>query len=136
MYYETFKTRVFEIVYGSAENSYATTHGVILDSSRWDDYISVRWLINGEMGGSCWGDKPSPISPEEPVDITPVLAAILEDLAPTITFLQFNKLQDTIIESDKDSYSEYYGNWSEYAVRRFSVQAFYDALIEMGYLND
>lgn len=139
MEYETFRKIVEEIAYGPERNWKTPEHGVDLDYNRGDDsdpHLQVRWRTAGAEGGSCWGDEARPIYPEEPVDITPVLAAILEAIAPVITFLQFMSLQRNLVESDTSSYSEYYGNWNEYAIRRIHIRKLYDQLKELGYLND
>ena len=140
MEYEEFKEIVEEIGYGPKNTWDTPKHGVSLDyQGRYADggeALMVSWKTGGAEGGSCWGDEPYAISPEEPVDLTPVLAAILGAVAPSISFLQFMELQRELIESDRRSHHEYYGNWTEEAVRFITIKKLYDALKEMGCLND
>ena len=101
-----------------------------------DNYIAVSWLVRGEGGGNCWGDSPTPLGSERPVDLEPLLTMFLEDEVPEVSFLQYTKLKRECFEEYERSEHEYYGNWSEYDGIALNIQKLYDSLVEMGYISN
>lgn len=101
-----------------------------------EDYIAVAWMVDGEQGGNCWGDSPSRVSAEDPIDLEPLLTMFLEDEVPQVTFLQYTKLKRECFEEYERSEREYYGNWSEHDGIALNIQKLYDSLVEMGYISN
>jgi hypothetical protein len=63
--------------------------------------LSVEWEVGGMHGGNCW-DNRSPsayISSNPPEDLTE-LDNILEKFRPTLTFLQYRKLTNELVEKE------------------------------------
>lgn len=98
------------------------------------DYYSVEWRVGGLTGGSCWGDDAN-----QPVDADPepdmeYLDSFLEKIAPNITFLQYKKLLRETVTYDTYSDNDYYGNYSNYSVKKITFDALYDSLVAGGFL--
>lgn len=101
-----------------------------------EDYIAVAWMVDGEQGGNCWGDSPSRVSAEDPIDLEPLLTMFLEDEVPQVTFLQYTKLRRECFEEYERSESEYYGNWSRHKGIALNMRKLYDELVELGYITN
>jgi hypothetical protein len=97
------------------------------------DWYGTYCNIGGYSGGDCWGGEATPyITGETPEEIKS-FDTILEHFAEDIKFMQYRKLYSTLIETDTygDSY-DYYGNRSNYTIKRFNLQSLYNKLVEMG----
>lgn len=101
-----------------------------------EDYIAVAWKTAGAEGGSCWGDEPYPISPEDPIDLVPLLTMFFEDEVPQVTFLQYTKLCRECFEEYSHEEGGYYGNWYRYNGIALNVRKLYDMLVEMGHIKN
>lgn len=97
--------------------------------------LEVRWTTGGVSGGSCW-DSSNPrsyVSSEIPEELNSI-DIILEKLNPEITFIQYKRLTAGLVKSDSYSQNEYYGNSTNYAVKRVDLKELYEALLEKGLL--
>jgi len=97
--------------------------------------LSVSWIVGGQSGGSCWGDEPTPISGDSEPPMKE-LDAILKEVAPTISYLDYRKLATLIKEGDGESDWEYYGNYTDRRVKTLYAKDLYDFLKSMGYIQD
>jgi hypothetical protein len=98
-----------------------------------DDTLVYEWVSGGQSGGSCWGNEYYAQSPEQPPTLT-IIDFVLESLAPTITYLQYRRVAAAMVSGDKRS-NDYYGNYTNYEIRKITIPALYEALTGMGYLK-
>lgn len=94
-------------------------------------YIYVEWSTGGTRGGSCWGDSENYAytSDDQPSDLTD-LDLIIENIASEITFMEYKKITRNIIETDSRSVDEYYGNSTNYAMKKCNLEKLYTVLVE------
>ena len=76
--------------------------------------VYMRWVSGGVSGGNCWGDKPSPRTPDKKPQFK-ALDLVLKELKPNITFLEFREIEG-LIQSSDDYENEYYGNRYDYTM--------------------
>lgn len=97
--------------------------------------LRVKWETGGVGGGSCWEDSnPQPYtSNEQPEELTD-LDNLLEEIAPNITFLQYRNLAK-LIKNSSYTQNEYYGNCTNYAIKKIYIKELYDYLVEKGWLS-
>ena len=91
--------------------------------------LMVSWSTGGASGGNCWNDN-EPVaytSDEEPRQLEG-LDAILEKLAPTMTWFAYRRIQKQIETLSHQEY-EYYGNFTNYQIIRISYAKLYEALV-------
>lgn len=88
--------------------------------------LYVSWSNGGISGASCWRGKPYREPPEKPKDID-ILDAVLESIAPTISFLAYKRLCKKI-RVDSTTERDYYGNYHETAFKFLTIQDLYDFL--------
>lgn len=96
-----------------------------------DGYVTKKWMTGGAWGGSCWGGNPGDYSPsadKEP-DLT-VIDYALETYTPDIKFSKAKKVFD-LVEYDDETQHEYYGNHTNYGIKRISVARLYEFIQEM-----
>ena len=101
----------------------------LVDSS--EEYCYYSWCTGGMGGGSCWGDSPERFAgSEEPQSAEGgnVFIALMESYAPDISFLKFRRLQSELIHDGEYSEIEYYGNFSDFHVKFFSLKDLYNAI--------
>lgn len=91
--------------------------------------IEIRWETGGARGGDCWGGTAESYSCSDPEPDFEELDKVLENVCPAITFLQYRKVASKVIEEDTDARREYYGNHTEYGVKRVVLRDLYDALV-------
>lgn len=97
-------------------------------------YFYWQWSTGGVRGGSCWDtgeDNHYHYDSDETEPKVTVLDAFLIKYFPQITFLQFRQLAE-IIEEDSDTESEYYGNYTNYQIRKVSCDKLYKKMCEFG----
>lgn len=97
--------------------------------------LEVRWCSGGQSGGNCWDDDDSThyySIDGEPEEDFWELDSILERVCPAITYLQFRKLEK-LIEHDSEREDDYYGNYTNYSIKRLSIEKLWDFLVETGY---
>lgn len=97
-------------------------------------FLKIYWSIGGQSGGSCWAtDERKYYSVSgEPEPSFDILDAVLLEFAPSITFMQYKGLERLIVtEPDSEnSYSDYYGNYTNYYQKTISLKALYEFLIK------
>ncbi len=78
--------------------------------------IYMRYETGGIVGGSCWDDSdPQSYHNPEPTPHFHALVAVLTELKPNLTFLQFRAIEGMIQTNGKTEY-EYYGNCTDWMV--------------------
>ena len=77
--------------------------------------IYTRWETGGYHGGNCWGNKARYYSEEEPKNKYGVLDLVLGKLKPNISYLQYKQIEK-MIQSNEDTWCEYYGNSTDWKV--------------------
>ena len=99
-----------------------------------EEYYQVKWEICGASGGNCWGDEVEYYSSKEPepeID----LDLLFKQVCPNITFLQYREVMKDIVERDTITNYEYYGNYTDYGVKRVKYQKLYDSLVSNGVIT-
>ena len=94
--------------------------------------ISCQWLVAGARGGDCWGSEAEDYTESE-LESEPEsweLTELLNKFYPDIDFMQYAEITSLIIH-DSQSYSEYYGNWTRYDLKRINLRELYNALCEI-----
>ena len=100
--------------------------------------LKVTWVTGGMRGGSCWGGELKPMEDWEK-DKEPEFEAldkILEEICPNITFMQYKRICQSVIEEDSEYYPDYYGNSTEYGVKKVKLENLYKELNARGLLPD
>lgn len=150
--FEQFAARVHAIAKGSVTNK-------VKVKNRWgtrDEWVSVkdaseitqksrlegqRTHVGGTSGGSCWdtGDNDNHYGytvSHGDIEIE-CLEAILADICPQITFLQYKRLtREMDAEFLETSENEYYENSSDYQQRVVKMGDLYDALVTVGVVTE
>lgn len=91
--------------------------------------------IGGVSGGSCWSSSnPEPYTRPEGYeevkeDFEKVFDAILCEVCPSISFLQYKNIYNKCVETSSSTNYEYYGNSTNYHIIYCKVKDFYDTLI-------
>jgi hypothetical protein len=97
--------------------------------------LYVEWSTGGISGGSCWeSSDPQPYTSNSQPKELAILDAILEEICPNISFLQYKNLTSTLVKCDTRSECEYYGNQTDYATKSVDVKDLYDYLSNKGFL--
>lgn len=98
--------------------------------------LYVEWSTGGISGGSCWDtSNPEPYTSNDPPKDLGILDAILENMCPTISFLQYKVLYNTLVKYDTYSVGEYYGNSTDYANKQIDLRALFDYLVEKQFIQ-
>lgn len=90
--------------------------------------LSITWVTGGMRGGSCWGGEPRPMDDWEK-DEEPEFEAldkVLEEICPNISFLVYKRLCQSVIEEDSRYEPDYYGNSTEYGIKKVNLRKLYD----------
>lgn len=99
--------------------------------------IEQSWEVGGISGGSCWDNSsPQPYTKED-VDTTfTKLDDAIMVVCPQIDFLQYKKLIKDLVITTSFSEWEYYGNCTDYSIKRINLLDFYNWLVENKLLED
>lgn len=89
------------------------------------DSISIEWRIGGMTGGNCWGDCPEWPVTADPEPEFEMIDKILEKYLPNISYLDYKKLA-SLIKYDEHTEREYYGNYTEYAIKTINGVELYN----------
>lgn len=90
--------------------------------------IYCRYETGGYSGGSCWDwSNPQHYTEEPPKDRFKVLEFVLEKLKPSITFLQYKKIEEIVHNNEETEY-EYYGNSTDWKVEYIILSELEDFL--------
>lgn len=99
--------------------------------------LHIEWLTGGMRGGNCWGGEPQRIESWE-LDNEPdfeSLDEVLEHFAPQITFMEYKRLNQVVVEEDSRFEPDYYGNSSEYTIKKVELKKLYKWLVEKNFIN-
>lgn len=112
----------------------------IKDIDRGTRLEGERIHVGGTRGGSCWDAGESShhgyTCAHGDIEIE-CLEAILADICPQITFLQYKRLaREMKAETLESSENEYYGNSSDYQQRVVKMGDLYDALVTVGVVTE
>lgn len=91
------------------------------------DYIMIRYEVSGAQGGSCWGGEPQSYTNDGPRPEFTNLDKFLEQVCPTISFLQYRRIL-SMVKTKIDSHNEYYGNYTNYEIKQLSIVELYEYL--------
>jgi len=97
-----------------------------------DLFVGVHWATGGIQGGSCYSDSKQErfTSNEQPVSITPLVCNILIAVGKeNVSFVQYSAYIETLFrKGTSTSYSDCYGNSTDYAYVAINLKELYDAL--------
>ena len=96
------------------------------------NYYEGEWRTGGMWGGNCWGDEPRYSADSEPVPELDAIDEFLEEVCPDMTFFQYKKIMRDLVEQDSRTDYEYYGNNTNYGIKRIHYRALFDRLHEVG----
>ena len=101
----------------------------------WEDgkMRSDKWCTGGAYG-SCWGDKLSPVTPDEQPDFDE-LDELLADICPQVTFLQYKKIMRDCVDFEESHESDYYGGGCIYKRYVCDMEKLYRCLETIGLRN-
>ena len=131
-HYERFVAKVKEVL--DQAECFQTSEGDPGNRARYNRdrndtelWLYVQWETGGVSGGSCW-DSSNPRSystnnaPEELV----ALDHILNALKPEITYIQYKMLANSVMKVDTHTENEYYGNCTNYAMKKVRVRDLFE----------
>ena len=98
-------------------------------------FFEESWRTGGEQGGSCWDDGTEDHHCPINGDIEPPMTdldELLLKVAPNISFLVYRNLENKLLERDERCENEYYGNYTNYGIKRINIKKLYDYLVEHG----
>lgn len=98
------------------------------------EYYEVEWRTGGLSGGNCWGDKPSYAVDADPVPDMDLLDEFLEEVCPNLSFMSYKRILRNVVEQDSRTSYEYYGNYTNYGIKKVYFLKLYDALKSEGLL--
>jgi hypothetical protein len=96
------------------------------------DGLLVQWETGGMSGGNCWEDSdPQPYRTDaRPVALT-ALDAVLEEIAPELTYVAWRRLATLVLEGDYEDRG-YYGNRTDYRYRAIPLEGLHRFLVAEG----
>jgi len=97
--------------------------------------LRVEWDTGGYNGGSCWGGVAEGYSSGKPAAEFKEFDQILEHFVPTLSFLQYKNLYNTVISYGSYTVSEYYGNSTNYSYKEIELKKLYEYMKEKGWLE-
>jgi hypothetical protein len=102
-----------------------------------DKIIEISWETGGVSGGSCWDDSdPQPYTASNIEPEFDSLRGILEKICPEISYLKYKKLMSECLETSTYTYNEWYGNCTNYAIKRIKLKKLYDWFIKEGIIKN
>lgn len=110
----------------------------VLDRDRETKFIYGQVTIGGASGGSCWGGTASHFSTgREASDAeVPDLDALLEEIAPEISFLKYKNLMNSISwRTTEYSSNDYYGNYTRYGYKYIDCDQLFSDLVNAGIIG-
>jgi hypothetical protein len=102
------------------------------------EYLAQHWTAGGASGGNCWNDaepESEPVSPDAPPSSFTDFDSALELICPSLTFLQYKRLEAKVVQSDSVTHYEYYGNYEIYAYRIVMLKKLFEELVAMGLIS-
>lgn len=124
------------------EEFYGEVMIVFTDAMEWDgdsihwhsgtaDHYEVKWCTGGATGGSCWGDSAERFDSDEAEPDLELLDQLFDSVCDRLTIKQYKKLLSQVVERSSDSDCEYYGNYTDYGIKRVNFRKLYEALVHM-----
>lgn len=116
---------------------YSSYYSSINDNPTANDCLFLEWQIGGQSGGSCWDEGSSryyPLKSEKEPEFQS-LDLILTELCPNINITQYKTLCNAVIKYDERSVNEYYGNYTDYGIKRIRFGDLYENLTVMGLIG-
>ncbi len=97
--------------------------------------LEVSWETGGVRGGSYHEDSENEdyTCDDPPAELT-ALDLIIEKLAPDMGFIPYKRMCSKVVEQDSYSNNEYYGNSTNYSVKRVDLKTLYDYFKEKSIL--
>jgi hypothetical protein len=95
-----------------------------------DGFLYIEWVIGGITGNSCWGKDELPVEANSEPSFE-ALDKLLEEVFPTISYLQFKRLEKLIKQDEYSDGGDYYGNYYKYTYKVINLRALYDELQKM-----
>jgi hypothetical protein len=92
-----------------------------------EPFAYYEWCVGGMGGGSCWGDEARPFSGESEPDDN-AFTRIIENFGDNISYMKFRRLNRELLHEFSYHQWEYYGNYSKYRGKAFSLKALYREL--------
>ena len=92
---------------------------------------SMKWCTGGTYG-SCWSNTLSPVSGEDPLEFEE-LDNLLEEIAPSITFLHYKKVRAQCVKTEESHERDYYGGGCSYLNWVCDLKQLYETLQSLGY---
>lgn len=91
-----------------------------------DLVIYSRIETGGYSGGNCWGGISEAYTCDNDFNYD-ILDLVIEKLKPTCTFMEYRKIQKSLIESEYSD-REYYGNSTEFRIKYITLENLYTLL--------
>jgi hypothetical protein len=99
-----------------------------------ESWLYVEWETGGASGGSCWGGEAHSYSTSNTPEELTSLDLILTEFKPDMSFLQYKVLTAKIVQNDSRSVNEYYGNHTDYAMKKVRLRDLYDYMVAQGWI--
>lgn len=93
---------------------------------------SMSWCTGG-CWKDCWGGS-TPAIPEEPYEFTE-LDELLEEIAPTLSYLQYKRIRRDCVDTHTYGQNDYYGGGTTHCQWTCDLEKLYEILKEYGYAN-
>lgn len=106
-------------VFADTNNLYTDENGIASGES---------WCLGGSWA-DCWGGGGSVSGSPQPEGCY-VIDDLLEEIAPTISFLQYKKIMNECVSIDEFSEGDYYGGSTRHAKQLVNIPALYNYLVE------
>jgi hypothetical protein len=101
--------------------------------------ITQKWSTGGQGGGSCYDTGESKYYSTQG-EATPAhfaeLDKLLLDLCPDMTFLRYRDLYSEVVVESTHRERDYYGNYTDYAIRTVNLRKLYDYLVSNDLLKE
>lgn len=97
---------------------------------------SGSWCTGGMSGGDCWGGTPQySVEADEECEFVE-LDSLLEEICPTITFLQYKKILSECVKTEESRDNDYYGNYTNHKNFVCDTKKLYDFLSRRSLINN
>lgn len=134
MTYKQFKEKIEQIL--KEKNCTEQFEPYIYYGGNFKDCCAVYWITGGVKGGSCWeSSNPQPYTTNDPEKELTSFDYILEYFKKDILYFEYKLLErkTAIIEHHADR--EYYGNRTDYSIKKLNLIDLYNYLKEKGWLK-
>lgn len=94
---------------------------------------SDTWSLGGSYE-NCWGTGGS-ISPDDQPKSFELLDDLLQEVCPSMSFLQYKKIENECVETGESSESDYYGGCEYFAYFKCDIEKLVDMLSKMNLID-